>query len=58
VQDQDHLQAYVTAANAAARENRPDDLVHYLATYCRAPTTHADYLERVGIKRLLALYEY
>ena len=58
VQDQDHLQAYVAAANAAARENRPDDLGQYLATYCRAPATHADYLERVGIKRLLALYEY
>ena len=58
VQDQDHLQAYVAAANAAARENRPDGLARYLATYCREPATHADYLERVGIKRLLSLYEY
>ena len=58
VQDQEHLQAYVAAANAAARERRSDDLAHYLATYCREPASHADYLERIGIRRLLSLYEY
>ena len=30
VQDQEHLQAYVKAASASARDNRPDDLARYL----------------------------
>ena len=58
VQDQEHLQAYVAAANAAARGQRSDDLAQYLTTYCREPAVHADYLERIGIRRLLSLYEY
>jgi len=57
VQDNDHLRAYVEAATAAAQEDRPEALARYLAHYCREPATHGDYLERVGIKRLLALYE-
>jgi glutaconate CoA-transferase, subunit A len=58
VQDNDHLRRYLEAATAAAQENRPEPLVHYLTHYCREPATHGDYLERVGIKRLLGLYEY
>jgi glutaconate CoA-transferase, subunit A len=58
VQDNDHLRRYVAAATAAAQENRPEALVDYLTHYCREPATHGDYLERVGIKRLLSLYEY
>lgn len=58
VQDSAHLRAYVEAATAAAQEDRPEKLTHYLTYYCREPATHGDYLERVGIKRLLALYEY
>ena len=58
VQDNDHLRMYVEAATAAAQENRPEALAYYLAHYCREPATHGDYLERVGIKRLLELYEY
>jgi glutaconate CoA-transferase, subunit A len=58
VQDNDHLRMYVEAATAAAQENRPEALAYYLTYYCREPVTHGDYLERVGIKRLLSLYEY
>jgi glutaconate CoA-transferase, subunit A len=58
VQDNAHLRAYLEAAIAAAREDRPELLAHYLSHYCREPETHGDYLERVGIKRLLSLYEY
>jgi len=58
VQDNDHLRMYVEAATAAAQENRPEALAYYLTHYCREPATHGDYLERVGIKRLLELYEY
>jgi len=58
VQDNDQLRMYVEAATAAAQENRPEALAYYLAHYCREPATHGDYLERVGIKKLLSLYEY
>ena len=33
-------------------------LERWLERWCREPATHGDYLERVGIKRLLSLYEY
>jgi glutaconate CoA-transferase subunit A len=58
VQDNDHLRMYSEAAAAAAQADRSEALRHYLAHYCREPATHGDYLERVGIKRLLGLYEY
>jgi len=58
VQDNAHLRQYVEASATAAQENRPEALTQYLNTYCREPTTLGDYLERVGIKRLLELYEY
>ncbi len=58
VQDSALLRTYLEAATAAARENHTELLSHYLSHYCREPETHGDYLERVGIKRLLSLYEY
>lgn len=58
VQDNAHLREYVEAATAAAQAGKPDALNRYLTRYCREPETHGDYLERVGIKRLLGLYEY
>jgi glutaconate CoA-transferase subunit A len=57
VQDNDHLREYNDAANSAARGNS-ELLDAYLNRYCREPATLGDYLERVGIKRLLALHEY
>jgi len=57
VQDNDHLREYNDAANAAAR-GEGQALNLYLDRYCRTPATLGDYLERIGIKRLLALYEY
>jgi glutaconate CoA-transferase subunit A len=58
IQDNAHLRAYLEAATAAAQQDRPGALAHYLTHYCREPETHGDYLERVGIKRLLSLHEY
>jgi len=58
VQDNAHLRGYIEAATAAAQDNQPERLSDYLMQYCREPVTHGDYLERVGIKRLLSLYEY
>jgi len=57
VQDNDHLREYSDAAAAMVRGD-PQSLAVYLDRYCREPATHADYLERIGIKRLLALHEY
>lgn len=56
--DNDFLQSYVQAATAAAQKNDPVALQHFLSHYCQEPETHGDYLERIGIKRLLSLYEY
>ncbi len=58
VQDNAHLRMYLEAATAAAQEHRPEALAQYLTRYCREPATLGDYLERVGVKRLLELYEY
>ena len=51
------LQEYVTAARAL-RDGDRDPVERYLETYVYEPETHVDYLERVGLKRLLALSEY
>lgn len=54
LQDSALLRDYVQAAE-------PDDgaaLEGFLAHYCREPASHGDYLERIGIKRLLGLHEY
>lgn len=53
VQDQGLVQAYFAAAQAGGAA-----LQAFLDTYCRKPPTHADYLEIIGIKRLLDLHEY
>lgn len=58
VQDNAQLREYIEAATTAAQHGRPEALARYMTYYCREPATHADYLERVGIKRLLSLYEY
>ena len=58
IQDNAHLRQYLEASAAAAQENRSELLAHYLNHFCREPATLGDYLERVGIKRLLDLYEY
>jgi glutaconate CoA-transferase subunit A len=54
LQDSALLRDYVQAAE-------PDDgaaLEAFLTHYCREPASHGDYLERIGIKRLLGLHEY
>ena len=57
VQDNAHLKDYLDASTAAAKGD-PAALDAYFARYCREPATHADYLEQVGIRRLLELHEY
>ncbi|MSQ68903.1 MAG: CoA transferase subunit A [Gammaproteobacteria bacterium] len=58
VQDSAFLAAYLAVATAAAERDEPAGLAEFLHRYCHEPVTHADYLERVGLKRLLALHEY
>jgi len=53
VQDRQLVADYFRTAAAGGAE-----LERFLDVYCRVPETHADYLEVVGIKRLLGLYEY
>ena len=57
IQDNAHLKDYLDASTAAAKGD-PAALDAYFARYCREPATHADYLEQIGIKRLLELHEY
>ena len=53
VQDAAFVGDYFSASAADGSE-----LERFLTHYCHEPQTHADYLERIGIKRLLGLYEY
>jgi glutaconate CoA-transferase subunit A len=55
--DEDHLKRYVQVANAA-RKGDPDGFEEYLQTYVTGPESHVEYLEAVGLKRLLALEEW
>ena len=57
VQDNAHLKGYLDASTAAAK-GEAAALHAYFARYCQGPETHADYLEQIGIRRLLELHEY
>lgn len=60
VQDSDFVAEYLTIADAAANQGGTAQaaLEACITRWCRTPATHGDYLEQLGIKRLLALYEY
>ena len=57
IQDNKHLKLYSDATRAAMEGDRRA-LENYFGQYCRQPASHGDYLERIGIKRLLQLNEY
>jgi glutaconate CoA-transferase, subunit A len=56
-QDNEHLREYSSASSDFAA-GKGEAMQAYFDRYCRRPPTHADYLEEIGIKRLLSLYEY
>ena len=58
VQDRAFTRLYVEAATAAAQAGDRGPLDAFLTRYVLEPETHGDYLERVGVKQLIALYEY
>ena len=58
IEDSDHIREYVAAGNAYAKNGDRRPFEQYLQKYILDPATHEDYLEVVGIKRLLKLHEY
>jgi glutaconate CoA-transferase subunit A len=55
--DEQHLAEYLAAANAARKgDDGPFDA--YLQRYVLGPSSHVEYLEQIGIGRLLALEEW
>ncbi len=56
--DLDHLQEYLATANQLLREGSRTALDSYLGRYFAEPGDNVAYLERVGLRRLLALSEY
>jgi glutaconate CoA-transferase, subunit A len=56
-QDNEHLREYSSASSDFGSGNK-EAIAAYLERYCRRPPTHGDYLEEIGIKRLLSLHEY
>ena len=58
IEDQEHIRNYVRAATAWAKSGDFSPLRAYLDEFVFQPADHAAYLERVGIRRLLALNEY
>jgi len=58
VQDIAFVAAYIEIASAAARSGERAELEAFLTHYCRAPHSHAAYLDLLGHERLLALHEY
>jgi len=55
--DDEHIREYVNAANAL-RTGDKAPLQSYFDKYFYSPETFLDYLELIGAKRLLSLYEY
>jgi glutaconate CoA-transferase subunit A len=58
IEDQEHIRSYVRAATAWGKSGDFAPLKAYLDEFVLQPADHAAYLERVGIRRLLALNEY
>lgn len=57
LEDGDHIREYVAAGNAYAKQGDRGPIERYLEKYILGPKTHEDYLERIGIRRLISLHE-
>jgi glutaconate CoA-transferase subunit A len=58
LEDRDHIAEFVDAGQAWARSGDRAPFETYLDRYVRQPSSHIEYLERVGLRRLLSLDEY
>jgi glutaconate CoA-transferase subunit A len=56
--DEHHIREYVAAAQELLRTASRSRLDEYLGRYMLEPRDHVEYLERVGMRRLLELSEY
>ncbi|MEP9356106.1 CoA-transferase [Xanthobacter sp. KR7-65] len=57
-EDQQHIREYVAAATTLAKTGDDGAIRAYIAHYVTEPADHVEYLERVGLRRLLSLDEY
>jgi glutaconate CoA-transferase subunit A len=55
--DEVHLSEYISAASMIRKGDR-GPMEDYLERYVTGPTSHVEYLERIGIRRLLELDEW
>lgn len=58
LEDKEHIKEYVNAANAYLKTGDKGPFKAYLKKYVFGPETHADYLEVIGIRRLISLHEF
>ena len=58
IEDRTHIRDYVKAATAWAKDDDFAPLKAYLDRFVLEPADHVEYLERVGLRRLLSLEEY
>jgi len=58
LEDREHIRELVEAGRAFAKTGDRGPFETYLDRYIRRPETHIDYLEVVGLRRLLSLHEY
>ncbi len=58
IEDATQIREYVAAGNAYAKSGDRKPIEGYLQKYVLEPKTHEDYLEVVGIRRLVSLHEY
>jgi len=56
--DEQHILDYVAAATDWLKTGSRSQLDEYLDRYLREPADHVEYLERVGVRQVLALMEY
>lgn len=57
IEDRDHIKEYLAAAEAYVKEGSRSKYDAYLKKFVYEPENHLDYLERIGLKRLLSLHE-
>jgi glutaconate CoA-transferase, subunit A len=58
LEDREHIAELVEAGRALARSGDRRPFEAYLDRYIRQPVRHLEYLERIGLARLLSLDEY
>lgn len=58
LQDEVFIKQYLKVAQDFANSGQRKDMDAWLDSYVHGPESHVEYLERVGLRQLLSLYEY